>query len=241
MAAAAIHGQIPRPRTEWFAAGSGVVLPRALEFENSSGRLGIVNAGGPVATKGHPFFEALGPNGRACVTCHQPSNAMSLSVDAIRDRWRVTAGKDPLFAAIDGSDNPSAAQDRESSHSLLLNRGLFRVGLPWPPEQNQTPEFTIEIVRDPTGVNRDPTWGLNSARPTISVFRRPRQAANLKYVLAPDNGVFNVKLGVLLDRDPDTGRPVSMNMMADARAGTLTVQAQSAIIRKAKGNSARTS
>jgi len=100
--------------------------------------------------------------------------------------------------------------------------------LAWPPVQNQTPEFTVEIVRDPTGVNRDPAWGLKSARPTISVFRRPRPAANLKYVLAPDNGVFNVKLGVLLDRDPVTGKPVSMNMMADARAATLAIQAESA-------------
>jgi hypothetical protein len=110
----------------------------------------------------------------------------------------------------------------------LLGRRLFRVGLPWPPEKNPTPEFTIDIVRDPTGVNRNPVWGLNSARPTVSVFRRPRPAANLKYVLAPDNGVFNVKLGVLLEKDPVTGRPVSMNMMADARAATLAIQAEGA-------------
>jgi hypothetical protein len=153
---------------------------------------------------------------------------MSLSVDTIRERWRATNGKDPLFAAIDGSDNPSLPQDLESSHSLLLNRGLFRVGLSWPPANHPNPEFTIDIVRDPTGVNRDSTWGLHSSKPTVSVFRRPRPAVNLKYVLAPDNGFFNVKLGVLLDKDPETGKPVSMNMMADARAGTLVIQAQSA-------------
>jgi hypothetical protein len=228
IAVAVMQGQTVRPQTDWFVAGSGSLLPRELTFENGSGRLGVLNADGPVATKGHAFFDALGPNGRACVTCHQPSNAMSLSVDVIRERWSVTKGKDPLFAAIDGSDNPSAAQDRESSHSLLLTRGLFRVGLPWPPEQNPNPEFTIEIARDPTGVNRDPKWGVNSATPTISVFRRPRPVANLKYVLAPDNGQFNVKLGVLLDRDPATGKPASMNMMADARVVTLASQAQSA-------------
>jgi hypothetical protein len=220
-------GQAP-PSFKWIETGMGVVLPRELSFDNATGQLGILNADGPVATKGHPFFEALGPNGRACVTCHQPSNAMSLSGDLIRERWRATNGKDPLFAAIDGSDNPSAAQDRESSHSLLLNRGLFRVGLPWPPEKNAAPEFTIDVVRDPTGVNRDPIWGMKSSKPTVSVFRRPRPVANLKYVLAPDNGVFNVKLGVLLDKDPVTGKPVSMNMMADARAATLAIQAESA-------------
>jgi hypothetical protein len=228
VAVAAMPGQVSPPPFKWLPAGAELALTRELTFDNASGRLGILNADGPVNTKGHAFFQPLGTNGRACVTCHQPANAMSLSVDTIQERWRATNGKDPLFAAIDGSDNPSAPQDRESSHSLLLNRGLFRVGLPWPPVQNPAPEFTIEIVRDPTGVNRDPVWGLKSARATVSVFRRPRPAANLKYVLAPDNGVFNVKLGVLLDRDPSTGKPVSMNMMADARAGTLAIQAESA-------------
>ncbi|HTG74498.1 MAG TPA: hypothetical protein VMB70_12050 [Terriglobia bacterium] len=224
----ATSAQVSQPQLKWFHPGAGLVLSSELTFDNASGRLGILNADGPVNTKGHPFFEPLGVNGRACVTCHQPANAMSLSLGTIQERWQATNGKDPLFAAIDGSDNPSLPQDREASHSLLLNRGLFRVGLPWPPAQNPNPEFTVEVVRDPTGVNRDPVWGLKSARPTVSVFRRPRPAANLKYVLAPDNGPFNVKLGVLLDKDPATGKPVSMNMMADARATTLAIQAESA-------------
>ena len=80
---------------------------------------------------------------------------MSVSVESIREHWRATQGRDPIFAAIDGSNNPSLPQGEASSHSLLLNRGLFRVGMPWPPS-GVTPEFTIEVVRDPTGVNRDP-------------------------------------------------------------------------------------
>jgi hypothetical protein len=51
--------------------------------------------------------------------------------------------------------------------------------------------------------------------------------SNLKYVTSQD-GIFNVKLGTLLDKDPETGSAVSMNVMADARAGTLKIQAQSA-------------
>jgi hypothetical protein len=215
-----------RPHTAWIAAGSRQTLPAEMLFENALGRLGVLNVSGPVDTAGHPFFEALGSNARACVTCHQPANAMSVSVESIRERWRATQGRDPIFAAIDGSNNPSLPQDAASSHSLLLNRGLFRVGMPWPP-RGITPEFTIELVRDPTGVNRDPIYGLTSATPTVSVFRRPRVAANLKYVTSPD-GLFNVKLGVLMDKDPDTGLPSSMNIMADARAASLSVQAQSA-------------
>jgi len=151
-----IPAQVSQSQFRWFQAGSGLPLPREMIFDNPRGRLGVLNADGPVTTKGHPFFEPIGANGRACVTCHQPSNGMSLSVETIRERWRATNGKDPLFAAIDGSDNPSLPQDQQSSHSLLLNRGLIRVGLPWPPAQNSRPEFTIDIVRDPTGVNRDP-------------------------------------------------------------------------------------
>ena len=212
--------------TSWVEAGSGVTLPRELVFANGLGRLGVLNADGPVETKGHPFFEAIGANGRACVTCHQPANAMSVSVETIRERWRATNGKDPIFAAIDGSNNPSLPQDQASSHSLLLDRGLFRVAMPWPPA-GVMPEFAIEVVRDPTGVNRDPVYGLRSAAPAVSVFRRPRPAANLKYVTSPD-GLFNVKLGVLMDKDPDTGQPSSMNIMADARVPNLRIQAQSA-------------
>lgn len=215
-----------RPHTWWVEAGSWVSLPNEMLFENPLGRLGVLNTSGPIDTKGHPFFEAIGANGRACVTCHQPANAMSVSVASIRERWLLTGGRDPIFAAIDGSNNPNLPQELASSHSLLLDRGLFRVGLPWPPT-GVTPEFTIEVVRDPTGVNRDPEYGLRSARPTVSVFRRPRPAANLKYVTSPD-GLFNVKLGVLMDKDPDTGLPSSMNIMADARAASLSIQAQSA-------------
>ena len=56
-------------------------------------------------------------------------------------------------------------------HSLLLNRGLIRVFLPWPPHKADgtriEPEFTIEVMRDPTGCNRDPQYGLASSNPTI--------------------------------------------------------------------------
>jgi cytochrome c peroxidase len=215
-----------RAHTTWITPGSGGTLDRDLLYENALGRLGVLNTAGPIDTAGHPFFEAIGSNTRACVTCHQPANAMSVSVESIRERWRATGGRDPIFAAVDGSNNPSLPQDDARSHSLLLNRGLFRVGLAWPPA-GVTPEFRIEVVRDPTGVNRDPIYGLTSPSPTVSVFRRPRVVANLKYVTSPD-GLFNVKLGVLMDKDPDTGKPSSMNIMADARAPSLAVQAQGA-------------
>jgi hypothetical protein len=212
----------------WIEAGAGGVLPAEIYFENAHGKLGILNTSGPVEMKGHPFFEPLGMNPRGCVTCHQPANAMSVSVATLRERWRVTKGEDPIFAAVDGSNNPKLPQALESSHSLLLHRGLFRVGLPWPPaDKNAKPEFTIEVVRDPTGVNRDDTYGLKGANPTVSVFRRPRPVANMKYVMSPDD-VFNIKTGTLMAVDPETGKPASMNLMSDARHLTLRQQAMGA-------------
>lgn len=211
----------------WIEPRSAITLPAELTAPSPHGRVGVLFANGPVDTTDHPFFAPTGTNGRACVTCHQPAGAMSVSAAMLRARWRATAGADSVFAAIDGSNNPSLPQGDEASHSLLLERGLFRVGLPWPPRpiagEPVTPEFTIGVVSDPTGVNLDPVWGLQSARPTVSVFRRPRPAANLRYVMTPD-GVINIKLGELMAVDPETGQPVGMNLMADARHLTLEQQ-----------------
>ncbi|HEX5000042.1 MAG TPA: hypothetical protein VFY29_17605 [Terriglobia bacterium] len=209
----------------WVSAGASGTVPEEMEFVTPTGRLGVLLASGPVDTKGHPFFTALGSNGRACVTCHQPAYGMSFSAEAAREQWRRTSGRDPLFAAIDGSNCPDLPQNEEKSHSLLLNRGLIRVFLPVP----KNAEFTIEVVSDPTSCNTSSVYGLKSATPTVSVYRRPRMAANLKYVTNPAPQVV-LKLGALADTDPTTGRPVGMNFMADAREATLTTQARSAAL-----------
>ena len=121
MLAAASLASASKPR--WIEPGKGGMIPAELQFEDALGRLGIVNALGPVDTKGHPFFEPLGANGRACVTCHQPAYAMTISVAAIRERWNATQGKDPLFAAVDGSNCPDLPQEKESSHSFCSIAG----------------------------------------------------------------------------------------------------------------------
>jgi len=162
----------------WWDGTRATPLPRSKAFGDPSGQLRLLNSSGAIETTGHPFFTPLGSNGRACVTCHQPTSAMSLSLDLIRQRWADTHGKDPLFGAIDGSNCPNLPQEKEESHSLLLGRGLFRIALPWPPVtaggQRMKPDFRIEVVRDPTGCNQNPS--------SISVYRRPRVVANLKYI-----------------------------------------------------------
>jgi len=159
---------------------------------------------------------------------------MSLSVAAIQERWRATKGTDPIFAAIDGMNCPGLPAGDPASHSLLLERGLFRVFLPWPPVTHDgtavDPEFSIEVVRDPTGCNTSPRYGLTSATPEISVYRRPRPVANTKYFTHHGFGVtsFVGKGPLATVRDAETGLPTSMNMMADARVSTLKTQAMSA-------------
>jgi hypothetical protein len=225
---------IPDP---WWQAGEPRIMPARVDYEDASGKVTVVHEGGSFQTKGHPFFTPLGSNGRACITCHQPSDAMGLSVETIRRRWEATNGKDPLFAAIDGSNCPSLPQADRASHSLLLDRGLIRVYLPWPPRVGGAvdfqPEFSIEVVSDPTGCNTDPTYGMHSAVPTISVFRRPRPVANLKYLLELPHGVppadflfYNDKS--LLPTDPETGHFVTLQLMSDGRDLTPKLQARDA-------------
>jgi hypothetical protein len=218
----------------WWAPGEGTPLADFATYPNDRGRVGVLNTSGTLDTKGHPFFDAIGSNGRACVTCHQPADGMALSVRTIRERWEETRGTDPLFAPVDGMNCPHLPRGDARSHSLLLERGMLRVSLPWPPARPDgtriDPEFTIEVVRDPSGCNTHETYGLASANPAISVFRRPRPVANTKYTTHQNFGVgaFIAKSGLPTATDPATGRPTSMNLMADARVPTLPLQAQDA-------------
>lgn len=183
----------------WWSPGQGGYFPWEEAYDNPDGQVGIVSRDGSVRTEDHPFFEPLGTNGRACVSCHQPSSAMSVSAASLRERWQATQGNDPVFAAIDGSNCPDLPQNTPKAHSLLLDKGLFRIFLPWPPKTK--PEFRIEIVEDPTGCNKNNGF--------ISVYRRPRMAANLEYVLAGPQGT---------------------SFMADGREPSLRSQAIGAIM-----------
>jgi hypothetical protein len=215
----------------WWAPGEGRVFPAQADYPNGTGTLRVLLTGGPMATAGHPFFEPMAPGGRACVTCHQPADAMSLSAATAQARWDATGGRDPLFAAYDGSNCPTLPQDRRESHSLLLDHGLIRIERPWPPRDLAgrpiRPDFTIEVVRDPTGCNSGAVYGPDARRPNISVYRRPRPVANLKYLLAV-GFAYDPKQGMPLPLDPESGRPMSGNLMADGRAGTLNSQMRDA-------------
>ena len=120
---------------------------------------------------GNPFFTPLG-NGRACVTCHQESEGWSVTPDGLAARFAQSNGSDPIFRLVDGATSPNAAsatlEQKRLAYTMLLTKGLIRVGLPVP----ATAEFTLIDVDDP--------YGYASAK-EMSLFRRPLQTANLKF------------------------------------------------------------
>ncbi|HWY62328.1 MAG TPA: hypothetical protein VNW15_10555 [Rhizomicrobium sp.] len=202
------------PDKSWLQPGVKGLLFGSNDFLNHDGMVGVVNTGGTIQTQGHPFFDALGSNGRGCVSCHQPSQAMSLAAGNVRQRWEDSQGfqLDPVFAAVDGSNCPTLPQAEKDSHSVVINRGAFRISLPWPPRDAAgkpiTPEFTIAVASDPNGCNSG-GYGPQAAAPNISVYRRPRMVANFPQI--PGQGC---------------GQDVKMDaIMADGREATLKSQA----------------
>src|SRR5690242_14344936 len=83
----ALTAQRYGPGRAWWDAGQGGYLPWDDSCENPDGQVTVVSKKGSVQTQDHPFFEPLGSNRRACITCHQPANAMSVSTANLRQRW----------------------------------------------------------------------------------------------------------------------------------------------------------
>ena len=121
-----------------------------------------------------PFFQTLGTNGRSCGTCHQPSDAWSVSAAHVKARFELTAGTDPIFRTVDGSNcdhniDVSTERGREKAYSLLTRRGLIRISLPVP----QDAQFEVVSVSNPYGCDD---------MANLSMYRRPLPAANLRFL-----------------------------------------------------------
>lgn len=142
-------------------------------FENDGGRHATYSTSGHEIDQGNAFFQTLGTNGRACVTCHTPEDAWSVNVAHLRERFEKSCGTDAIFRTNDGSNSPNADVStlaaKRSAYSLLLNRGLIRLQIPVRPDA----EFELVSANDPYG---------NSTANGISVFRRPLAATNLKFI-----------------------------------------------------------
>jgi cytochrome c peroxidase len=157
------------------AAGARLLIPNLHPFPDRTGAIATFNMHGDIDEQ-NVFFQSLGTNGRSCATCHQPDQAMSLSRNGVQELYSQTLGRDPLFAAIDGANCPTDDERKRSSHSLLLERGLIRVGLPLP----ANPQFSIAVVHDPYGCAI--TFSLTTGQQIISVYRRPLPSTNLRFL-----------------------------------------------------------
>ncbi len=148
--------------------------PQLLTLPNASGLSATFSANGPI-DKSNPFFQKLGTNGRSCDTCHQPGEGWSVTPAGIRERFQASAGTDPIFRLNDGANSPladvSTLEARRAAYSMLLAKGLIRVGIGIPADA----EFELAEVDDP--------YGFASAA-ELSLFRRPMPSANLKFVNA---------------------------------------------------------
>jgi cytochrome c peroxidase len=156
-----------------FAAGSGILVPTFAVFPDPGGSFGTVNQAGPTVEATNPFFQDLGANGRRCVTCHQASDAMSITPPHIRERFDTTQGTDPLFRPVDGANCPTAdvstLEERREAYSLLLTRGLIRIGIAVP----SNADYQVVSVYNSYGCN---------ATDVISMYRRPLPTTNLPFL-----------------------------------------------------------
>jgi cytochrome c peroxidase len=149
-------------------------LPNMLPFRNPAGFAATFSTAGRIDLS-NPFFQSLGTNGRACVSCHQPADGWTVTPEGLRARFDATGGTDPIFRVNDGSTSPesdvSTVEARRNAYSMLLDKGLIRVGIGIPADA----EFDLVTVDDP--------YGYASAG-ELSLFRRPLPATNLRFLSA---------------------------------------------------------
>ena len=145
----------------------------ALLVNNDTGRSETFTVTNTIDTS-NEFFQSLGSNGRACVTCHDSSDNWTITPAHLQQRFNATGGTDPVFRTNDGSNSPladvSTVAARQAAYSMLLSKGLIRVGLPIP----SGAEFVLAAVSDP--------YGFASASNGLSLFRRPLPTTNLQFL-----------------------------------------------------------
>jgi len=155
-------------------AAAGNAIANLFTFDNSSGQSQTFNHG--ILNPDNPFFKERGTNGRACITCHQASEGWSITPEGVGARFEDSEGLDPIFRTNDGSNcegaDVSTREARQSAFSLLLSRGLIRVGMNVP----DGAEFVIESIDDP--------YNCGGSLSAASMYRRPLPSTNLRFLSA---------------------------------------------------------
>jgi len=164
---------------ELVARCGGNQLPNNVPVFDETGVFTSASAHGSIDLN-NEFFQDLGTNGRRCVSCHVPTVGWTITPRQLKTVFEQTDGgkfEDGLglgavFRTVDGSNSPKAdvstLAKRRQAYSMLLNRGVIRIGLPIPANA----EFELVAVDDP--------YHFASAK-EVSLFRRPLPTANLKF------------------------------------------------------------
>jgi cytochrome c peroxidase len=146
-----------------------------LVAEDASGVVRTVNLNGPLDLD-NPFFKELGTNGRSCFSCHRPGQGWTITPESVQGRFEESRGLDPIFRTNDGSNcegaDVSTLGKRRAAYSLLLTRGLIRIGIDVPIGA----EFVIDSVDDPYQCGAPPF--------AASMYRRPLPSTNLRFLSA---------------------------------------------------------
>lgn len=159
------------PNAHGLLADTNNVFPTDVQagiFPNENGFARSYSTAGAIDTTG-PLFTSFG-NSRTCATCHRQENGFSISAKGVQDLFTRTAGTDPLFLPHVGANSPgsnvASLEDRRTAYSLLLSRGVFRIGMRIP----ESAEFERVTANDP--------YQFANIR-ELSLFRRPLPRANL--------------------------------------------------------------
>ena len=196
--------------------------------EDPTGTISTFQPGGNTHTAGNPFFQNLGTNGRTCYTCHQPATGWGVSAQSVQDRFNASSGADPIFRLVDGAtcptDDVSSLDKKSQAYSLLLSKGLIRIGLPIPAGA----EFKVSVISDPYNCSTNPATGLisptNATSGIVSIYRRPLPSTNLGF-LDPEDPT-NVT-GIMWDgREPSMESQENDATMGHAQANTPLSDAQ---------------
>lgn len=168
--------------TEEFLTRNNGFIPNGAQVRNDHGHATTISTQGKIDL-GNPFFQDLGANGRRCISCHLPTAGWSITPEHMEETFDKTdGGVEPddfglgaVFRLNDGANRPDAdvstLEKRRDAYSMLLTKGLIRVGMPIPANA----EFELVAVDDP--------YGFAHAG-ELSLFRRPLPSTNLKFLSA---------------------------------------------------------
>jgi len=156
------------------AVAGGLTIANLTPYSNDTGAIRTYNTAGAIKLD-NPFFQSIGSNGRACVTCHQPGDAWTITPAHVQARFAATEGLDPIFRTNDGADCPSAdvstVDARQRAYTMLLCKGLIRVSIGVP----AAADFSIQAINDPHGCR-------DTSASALALFRRPLPSSNLPYL-----------------------------------------------------------